>query len=179
MSLLCAAWTVGSLAAIAGETHAVTYFEAVGCRGVIAPMGGKLPPGFPPVAGAVFPVYHVLADILGFQRPRWALRWPQTLFVLPGEPLRAAAVALAGSEGRRRLLLANLTGEPLDVALQPWTGYASVRMLDETNALAAMYEPEAFRAEPGGLHQAHDNELDLHLLPYAVARIDYESRKHM
>jgi hypothetical protein len=177
MSLLCAAWTVGSLAAIAGEAAAVTYFEVAGPRGVLAPADGKLPPGFPPVAGAVFPTYHVLADVLGFRRPPPHLPRPETFFVLPYEPLRAAAVMLASSQGHRRLLLANLTPAPLDVSLQPWEGYASVRTLDETNVIQAMYEPDAFRAEAGSLHEAHDNELDLHLLPYAVARIDYENWK--
>jgi len=63
MSLFAAAWTLGSLKYLAQSGAAsVTYFETVGWRGVVESAEGS-PAPFPSLPGAVFPVYHLLADV--------------------------------------------------------------------------------------------------------------------
>lgn len=47
-----------------------------------------------------------------------------------------------------------------------------VRALDETNAVTAMTDPEAFRAGAGELVQAPDGVGKFTLQPYALVRID-------
>jgi hypothetical protein len=75
--------------------------------------------------------------------------------------------------GRTRLVVANLSPEPQEVTVRNVGDPVRVRLLDETNAQAALESPEAFRAEAGELKQTAGGELQLSLLPYAIARIDY------
>ena len=48
----------------------------------------------------------------------------------------------------------------------------AIRQLDETCTEQAALEPDAFRAVSGASHQVVNGELTVHLLPYAIARID-------
>jgi len=47
-----------------------------------------------------------------------------------------------------------------------------VRMLDETNAEAAMRAPETFRRQTGELRSKVNGLLEISLLPYAVVRLE-------
>ena len=56
---------MGSIKHLAASgTYSVTYYETTGWRGVMeAEDGPSLPKKFHSIAGAVFPLYHVLADV--------------------------------------------------------------------------------------------------------------------
>ena len=64
-SLFGAAWTVGSIKALAEIGAAsVTYFETTGWKGIVErDEGSPMPDRFPSTPGSVFPLYHVFADV--------------------------------------------------------------------------------------------------------------------
>ncbi|NPV07606.1 MAG: hypothetical protein HPY83_06545 [Anaerolineae bacterium] len=154
-SLFTAAWTVGSLKYLTqAGVRSVTYYETAGPAGVMAS-------GEP---GPVYPVYHVLADVL---------EHPEAL-VLPtfsGDPLRVEALALRWSHCAR-VLVANLTLQPLEVGISGLGQAAWVRHLDETTAEQALSRPEEWRQAPWAERAAPGGALTLSLLPCAVATVD-------
>jgi hypothetical protein len=143
----------------------VTFFETAGWRGIMeTDAGSPLPGKFRSTPGAVFPLYHVLADISEFAGGQVVFSQSQDHLAVEVFALRKAA--------RARVLLANLSHQPQTVRL-PWRASAAhVRCLDESNALAAMTEPERFRLQPGKRKRPSARKLELELLPYALARID-------
>ncbi len=168
-SLFAAAWTVGSISALAQAGAAsLTYYETVGCRGII-PGDGPMPArelfaAAPP--GGAYAVFHVFADVqeLG----------PQTkvLRCEPREPSELAALALR-TDDRLRILIANLTPAPQTVVLDPVRAVEiGIRVLDETTALEALVDPLAYRER--GPTPLTSTELagHLELAPFAVARLD-------
>lgn len=165
MSLFGAAWMLGSVAALAASgVDSVTYYETIGPRGVIETAEGAPWPEFPSVPGGAFPLYHVLADLGEFAGG-------EVLRVAYADPRGAAALAVR-ADGRSRILVANLRPECQQIALNLPADRATVRLLDETNAEAAMCSPEAFRAAAGEVIAADGGRIVLDLLPYAVARLD-------
>jgi hypothetical protein len=170
MSLFGAGWTLGSIGRLAatGNVHSLTYFETTGWRGIMeTEAGSPLPEQFPSIANAVFPVYHVLADIGEF-------RGRQIYPTHSSHPLQTEGLTLFDDRKSRRILVANLIGETQEVKIKTGTCQAKVRYLDETNAESAMHEPETFRAQAGELKQSVASKIELKLLPYAIARIDIE-----
>ena len=154
MSLLGAAWTLGSLKYLAESgAHSVTYYETTGRRGVMETAGGW-----------VFPIYHVLADVGAFAggavRP-----------VRSSDPLAAEGMALI-KEQKKRILAANLSPHARPLRVSGLSARVRVKRLDETNVEAAMRAPEAFRAEEGEEMETRSGVLSLRLLPYGLARID-------
>ncbi|MEZ4678122.1 MAG: hypothetical protein R2932_28290 [Caldilineaceae bacterium] len=66
ISLFGASWTLGSIKYLAesGAVDSITYYETTGWRGVMERAAGSpLPEKFSSMPGAVFPLYHVLADV--------------------------------------------------------------------------------------------------------------------
>ena len=65
MSLFGAGWTLGSIKYLSESgASSVTYYETSGWRGVMETADGSpLPEKFRSLPGAVFPLYHVLADV--------------------------------------------------------------------------------------------------------------------
>ena len=168
MSLLGAAWTLASLArlVITGNVHSVTCFETTGWRGVMeSESGSPLPEKFPSIPGAVFPVYHVLADIGEFPAR-------QVYATHSTHPGLVEGMTLFDTRGRRRILVANLSDEPQDVKIKTGTCRALIRYLDETNAEHAMRNPEAFRGETGSSAESIAGKIELKLLPCGMARLD-------
>ena len=168
MSLLGAGWTAGSLKYLAESgVLSVTYYETTGWRGVMETEGGSpLPEKFRSLPGSVFPLYHVLADVGEFAGGE----------VIPSassDMLRVDGLALR-KESRTRFILANLTAEPQQVRVQGPGKSAWVRQLDETTVEEAARSPEDFRASKGQLQPTAATTLTLNLLPYAIARIDWE-----
>jgi len=90
-SAFVAAWTIGSLATLAGAgASSVTYFDAAGARGIVGT-----------------PVESVFGAIAEFT--------PESLVRAEvSEPLRLAVLVLANAD-RRRVLLGNLTSDPVVV----------------------------------------------------------------
>jgi D-apionolactonase len=166
MSLLGAGWTLGSFKYLAesGATS-VTYYETTGWRGVMETAAGSpLPEVFRSLPGAVFPLYHVLADVGDFARG-------EVVAAKSSHTLRVDGMALR-MDARTRVLLANLSAEPQQISLRGLGARAQVRMLDETNTEQAMRSPETFRAQPGDELATDAGLLDLTLRPYAIVRID-------
>ena len=172
MSLFGAGWTLGSLKRL-GEsgTYSLTYYETTGWRGVMETENGSpLPAKFLSLAGLVFPLYHVLADVGEFAGGS----------VIPSTsstPLKVEGLVLS-RDRHTRILLANLSPEPQSVQVTGANLARSVRVrfLDETNAEQAMLSPEQFRAEMGEWAQTSQDELELRLRPFAIARIDSEQK---
>ncbi len=164
MSLFAAAWTLGSLKYLAESGAAsVTYYETVGWRGVMESAEGS-PAPFPGLPGALFPVFHLLADV-----GEW--RDAALLPVATADRLAVDGLALE-RDGRRRILLANLTNDPQRVTVRHGGSSGWLRTLDETNALAAMQQPELFRKHRGRRIPGTGGVSEVTLLPYAVARLD-------
>jgi hypothetical protein len=166
LSLLGAGWTLGSLKYVAASGAArVTYYETTGRRGVMeTDAGSPRSDQFPPLPGAVFPLYHVFADVGEFATGR-------VVASVSSDPLRVEGIVLT-QPGRTRILLANLTGESCSVELLGLPDPLRLTTLDETNVLDALRAPEAFRARPGNLVRAREGRLMLDLRPYALARLD-------
>jgi hypothetical protein len=168
LSLFGAGWTLGSIArlAVTGFVHSLTYFETTGWRGLMeTDAGSSLPKEFPSEPGAVFPMYHVFADVAEFGAK-------QVYPTHATHPLVAEGLTLFDASGRRRILVANLTGDPQDLKIKTGTCTARVRYLDETTAEQATRRPEEFRANTGGQQESVSGKIELKLLPYAVARVD-------
>ena len=166
-SLFAAAWTVGSIAALAGAGAAsLTYYETVGWRGII-PADRPLPQSFisPPPGGA-YAMFHVFADVL---------EMGEETMVNSGRsdrPSELSVLALS-SDRRHRVLAANLTPAPLRAEIGSLPGDAvSVRMLDETTAGEALSNPRAYRSRAESLLHHGGQALALDLGPFAVARLD-------
>ncbi len=166
MSLFGAAWTLGSIKYLSESGAAsVTYYETTGWRGVMGRTNGSpLPDKFRSLPGAVFPLYHVFADVGDFTGGE----------VLPSkssDTLKVEGIALR-KNGKTRILLANVTPNSQRVSVGNLAGSVRVRHLDETNAQAAMTSPDTFRAENGAPVQTVDGALELNLLPYAITQVD-------
>jgi hypothetical protein len=164
LSLFGAVWTFGS---IVNVSHAgvlsVTYYETVGWRGVMErESGSPLPDAFPSIAGGVYPLYHVLADINEF-----AVAKVGVLRLLDNSRF----IGLA-SEGERTILLANLTPNTQPVMIGLNEPAYRLRVLDETSVEFAMREPEAWRATAGERIAAVNGVIALTLRPYAYVRLD-------
>jgi hypothetical protein len=166
MSLYGAGWTLGSIKHLAeGGAASATYFETTGWRGVMeTEAGSPLPDRFRSFPGAVFPLYHVLADVAEFAGG-------EVILSAASEPLRFDGLALR-KDGRVRVLLASFAAEPQQVTVSGLRGPARVRLLDATRAEEAMRTPEAFRAAPGELRHSANGTLTIALPPFAVACID-------
>jgi hypothetical protein len=165
-SLLGAAWTLTSAKSLAeAGADSVTYFETTGWRGVLeTETGSPMPEHFPSQPGAVFPLYHVLADL-------GEAKGAEVVATTSSRPLAVASLALRRGEALT-VLVANLTPmeERCVLASLP-DGEASVRTLDEETVLQAADEPEAFRSR-SETATVTDGRLELTLLPYAVVRLD-------
>jgi hypothetical protein len=170
MSLFGAGWTLGSLKYNCESGAAsLTYYETIGWRGVMETgRGSPLPGLFLSIPGAVFPLYHVLADFGEFAGG-------EVLPSFSSAPERVESLVLRKA-GRTRILVANLrpVAETIQLAVpMPGSG-VSVRFLDERNAVEAMTNPQLFRSDPGARMSVDCGIINLELLPYGLIRIDSE-----
>ncbi len=167
MSLFGAGWTAGSLKYLAqSSVTSLTYYETTGWRGVMeTEAGSPLPDKFHSLPGAVYPLYHVLADVGVFAAG-------QVIATASSNPLQVDGLAVH-KNGKTRVLVANLSAKPRQVTVQNLAESVRLRFLDELNVMTAMQSPEDFRAQVGEPLSTPDGTLDLILLPYAVARIDF------
>lgn len=144
MSLFGAGWTLASIKYLAESGAAgATYFETAGWKGVMETgEGSPLPNKFPSIAGTVFPIWHVLADIGEF-------RGGQVIPCISSRPLDLECLMLRAGL-RSRMILANLSPEPqiVEIAASLLNATPHLRILDASTAERAMREPEAFRTPP-------------------------------
>jgi hypothetical protein len=132
-----AAWTLASIATLSQEeVAAVTYFELTGCRGVIGShRQAQLPAPFGPVAAAVYPVYHVFADLAELDGGNWSALHVDTQDTAVGLLCRNKQSDIA--------LVANLTDRSWTCRL-PFTA-SRLRILDQTTEASAMQAAAEFR----------------------------------
>jgi hypothetical protein len=166
ISLLGAGWTTGSLKYLAENGAAsVTYFETTGWRGVMETAAGCPLPGlFRSLPGAVFPLYHVLADAGEFGAGR-------VIDSTSSHPLFVDGLVLRHDQ-RTRIILANFRAESQKVQVTGIPPMVYVKTLDESSAERAMTSPEAFREETGSRVQTGGDSLSLEIPPLGIVRID-------
>ena len=163
-----AAWTVASIGELtAAGADRLTYFEALGERGVIAsPHGSSSRQQTRSGGPGVFPVYHVLADI-------GEMNGGQASFESTGRPPTCAILTLRLGTAVR-VLIANLTTAPqcIDFAhlAQSHGSFVRGRVLDETSEPEALARPESFRQR-----WIHAPLVDRQVGPYAVATLDFQT----
>ncbi|HYB03634.1 MAG TPA: hypothetical protein VED17_04180 [Nitrososphaerales archaeon] len=170
ISLFAACWAAGSVKELAeSNTYSLTYFETVGWRGLMeseepSDRTGK----FPSKPRMVFPVYHVLCDICEMLRGK--VRTAKST-----RPLAVSALCMV-RERSVRILICNLTWEPQEVLLRKiGTTQVRIKCLNEDVAEDAMFSPEKFRKDSGTMRSLDNSgDLELNLLPYEVARVDYQ-----
>ena len=170
MSLFGAGWTLGSIKYLAesGVAHA-TYYETTGWRGVMeTEVGSAVPEKFRSLPGSVFPLFHVMGDVAEFAEG-------EVIPTRSSDPLRVESLMLAQGD-HRRLVIANLTAEPQEVSWEGLAPQLNVRRLDEDNAIHAMLEPGAYRADPGQEVSTTDGRYQVRLSPFEVLRIDGQFR---
>ena len=162
LTLFAAAWTLAMLKALAESgADSVTFYETTGWRGVMeTEAGSTLPANFPSIAGAVFPLYHVLADVGEFAGG-------EVVRTESSDPLGVTSLLLR-SGSRRRLILANLTAEPRRAILQEFDRIVLARVMDESNRISAMTSPAEFRAR-----FIPFDGTEMNLGPHAVATLDF------
>lgn len=168
MSLFGAGWTLGSLKyAAQSGVQSATYYETMGWLGVMErESGSPVPEKFPSIAGSVYPMYHVFADIGEFVGGEVAV-------LEASHPLLVEGMALQ-KNGHLRMMLANFTAEAQAIHLTGLNGTFKQRKLDAQNAVYAMCEPEAYRTQAGETLTAEGN-LQLTLSPYALITLDGSS----
>ena len=156
-SLFVAAWTAGSLRALAaGGAASIPYYETSGPRGVLDDQ-----------AGHVYPVYHPLADLCA---------WRDAEFVAfrSSRPLSIQGMALRSTD-RIRLVLANLEPRAHTVCCLgvPANSDWRVRTLDAGTVDEAKCRPRHFRDQAtDSVAASFKGELELTLPPYAVRTLD-------
>lgn len=166
-ALFGAAWTAASLKYVSESgADTVTYYEATGWRGVVErAVGSELPRRFRSGAGEVFPLFHPLADAIGW-------RGAEVLACESSNRLVAVALAVRAADGATHLLAANLTQREREVVIGPLDGGVVLRRLNEATAGAAAADPVGFRQQTE--RGMANGELALTLAPYEVVRIDPE-----
>jgi hypothetical protein len=168
MSLFAAAWTLGSIKQLAEAGAAsLTFYETTGWRGVKeTEQGSPIPEVFRSFPGIVFPVYHVIADLADFKTA-------EILGCNSSDPLRVQGFALK-TDGRVRVLIANLTPQTQECQLTPVEGSrVEAHWLDADSAQFAMAYPKEFRSGAKQVEMPIANStLPLTLPPYGVVRID-------
>jgi hypothetical protein len=132
-----AAWALGSISALASEgVAAATYFELAGCRGIIGShRQAQLPAPFGPLATAVYPVYHVFADLAEFHGGSWYALHVDVPDILAGLLVLQTDLEIA--------LLANLTHRSRTCRL-PFSP-SRLRVLDHSTATSAIHTADKFR----------------------------------
>ena len=167
MSLFAAAWTTGSLRAIATAGAAsATYYETAGWRGLFETAeGSPLPDRFHSLPGMVYPVYRVfasLADAAG----------APVLDCRSTEPLLIDGLALK-IDGRTRLLVANLTSDRLMARVEGLSfSRGNLLRIGGPRAAAAVFGDATAGAESHEDVSLAQGILELELDAFEVVRID-------
>ena len=159
-TLLCAAWTVGSLARLLplDRVESLTFYETSGPRGV---MTSEPNSADPKAHGKMFPVYYVFEAIAGIRNLLPVSISDQTL---------VSAFALRNEQGQSIALIANLGADPKEVELQVPASELDVLSIDETNVSDACEGrlPPAARLAP----QA--GRVKLALPSHALVKLQFE-----
>ena len=166
MSLFGAAWTLGSLKYLSeSETRSLTYYETTGWRGVMeVEFGSHVPEKFYSLRGAVFPLYHVFADVGEFAEG-------QIITTSSSNPLKITGLAVK-KEDHTRIIISNLSSEVQQLTVQNLSSSVHIRHLNESNVEQAMQSPEVYRSQNFQKQPTINGSLKFELLPYALLCID-------
>ncbi len=166
MSLFGAAWTLGSLKNLSeSETRSLTYYETTGWRGVMeVEFGSHVPEKFHSLKGAVFPIYHVFADVGEFAEG-------QIISTSSSNPLKITGLGLK-KESHTRIIIANLSSEVQQLTVQNLSSSVNIRHLNESNIEQAMQSPEVYRSQNFQKQFTINGSVKFELLPYALLCID-------
>ena len=159
--LFGAAWTLGYLARFApAGLEAITMGSATGPAGMIYRRDDYAQPYFDSLAGAaVYPLYHLLADLGGANGSRQIASKSSTESAV-------ASLAWRGKNGTV-LWLANLTAKPVAVRVKGFDGPAHLAMLDEGSFARTTTDP-AYLAKAG---KRVGKVSSVTLRPYGLARL--------
>ena len=158
-ALLGAAWHVGYAAGVAPfGIDTLVLAAPVGPFGLVSTQQANARPWWDDVAeGSAYPLFHVAADLADASgKPRLAIDAPN------------ADIAALGwtRDGRRQVILANLSDRPVTLRLAG-LGTATFRLLDAESFAAAALTPGAFRDTSVNLPVEDTLTLDA----YAVATV--------
>jgi D-apionolactonase len=165
-SLLAAAWTLGSVTALAGAgADGLTYFDTIGPRGVVeSEKGSAFPALFRSQPDATYPLAIVLADVCGIRDAR-------ILEVSGADSARLAVLAVRSGKDTV-VLLGNLTRYTQRVRVRVGDGARGrLRQLDEWTCGQAGADPAGFLRSGTGW-AADAGRAALTLNPYGVVRLD-------
>ena len=162
--LFAAAWHLGYAATVAPfALQALVLGEPIGLFGLVSTRQSYARPWWDEQAeGAVYPLFHVAADLA-------EAGLHAAVEACANDP-RLAALAWE-SDGRRTLLVANLSAAPIDVSLSGLTD-PLVRILDAETLPQAARDPDRFRADLRPIGQSRSISLDA----YATARFQEGAR---
>lgn len=169
MALISAAWMLASVGRL-GEAGAgsATYFETVGWRGLLEP--DPLPPrdaAFPSVAGMLFPVYHVLAELA-------PLSGLELLECHSSDPLGLAAIQIAAPPWIL-VLVANLTPRGTMIELGPAGADPGIRRLNADIVRRHLFASDGLRDCWDTLDSGGAGPLELELSGYEVSVLRWRS----
>ena len=164
-SLFAAGWTIGSMQNLLhSRASSLTYYETTGWQGIMENESGSLlPEKFHSIPGGVFPIYHVFADVGEFK--------DGNLFeATSSDPRRVVCLGMGNNE-IEQLLFANLTPSIQMVTIRGMNKPVHLRLLDETNALDAMTNPEEYRLK---IKDGFSSEplIKIELKPFAIGRLN-------
>jgi hypothetical protein len=128
--------------------------------------GSTLPAHFPAVAGNVYPLYHVLADV-----NELAVENAESIPIRSEEPLTVEAMAMACGR-RTRILVANFSPQRQRVCLVGLRDIWHARWLDQTTYAVAASSAQEYRQTPPQRVAARQGELQLELRPYGLVTLD-------
>ncbi len=168
-ALFAAAWTAGSLAALAeGGAGAVTAFETTGWRGVMeGESGSPLPGRFAAQPGEVFPLYHILADAGEF-------RGGEVLKISSSDSLQVVGLGLRHHE-QLRVIAAYFGKGSAQVRISGLPdGNWRLRRLDAGNLAAARFNPAVYREQTKAV-SVQAGEIELAFDGVGTATLDREA----
>lgn len=163
-SLMTAAWTLGSIAALGKEgVTSMTFFETRGPRGVINALSAQgSDKRFPLHRGPVNPAYFVFAALAGF---------PHGSPVCRPTDKKIAVVALFARNVLNRIVFANLRSETSPVRLAVSAPHGRLHLLDENNLGAATTHPQHI-LQKGKSVKIVRNTFEIVLAPHALGILD-------
>jgi hypothetical protein len=168
MSLFAAAWTVGSLHALAsGGADSVTYYEMTGWRGLMeTDDGSPLPEKFRSFPGMVFPVYWVFSFLADAKDASWLQFTSNVLLKLEGLAFQ--------KNNRLRLIAANLQPYAQQIYLRSLPeGAVTLRRLNEDTMMIAASDPDTFEKLSEAV-ASDTGALLLNLKPYETAFVEIQ-----
>ncbi len=159
--LFGAAWTLGYVAAFAqGGLEAITMGAATGPAGMIYRRAEYAQPYFDDLAGpAVYPVYHLLADLAAASGRR-------LMAANSADDSTVASLAYRGAAGPV-LWLANLTAKNVSLRVRGFTGKARLALLDEGSFARATTDRDFLNKAGKTIAKVGS----LTLRPYGLARL--------